>query len=170
MQQQQDLFKLPFVRQLLPHRRMMLTVPTSMEQAYQRLEEAFADDIFLGGNFWQLSRHYWGHINGNQFILHGPRAHRQFCFRTRGSLENRGDQLVVQLLFQLSRRDLYGLLYSLMFLLVGLQVVLRWWGMLLLPFYLGFIYVMVQWHVYHYSEEISKLVVDIIKGNPINSN
>lgn len=170
MQKQPDPLKLSFFRQVIPHRQITLTLSAPLEQAYQRLEAAFADDIFLGGGFWQRSQHYWGHINGNQFILHGPKAHRQFCFRTRGSLADQGEQLEVQLLIQLSRRDIYGLLYILIFLFVALPLVLSWWGVQLMPFYLGFIYGMVQWHVSHYSTEISQLVANIINDIPLKSD
>ncbi|WP_299484581.1 hypothetical protein [Acaryochloris sp. IP29b_bin.137] len=169
MQKQPDPFKLSFFRQLIPHRQMTLTLSEPKQQAYQRLEAAFADEIFLGGGFWQRSQRYWGHINGNQFILHGPKAYRQFCFRTRGSLDSQGEQLVVQLLIQLSRRDIYGLLYTLIVLLVALPIVLSWWGVQLMPLYLGFIYGMVQWHLSHYSTEISKLVANIISDIPLDS-
>lgn len=173
MQQQPDPFKLSFFHQLMPHRQITLTLAAPMEQACQRLDEAFADDIFLRGGFWQVSRHYWGHINNNQFILHGPKAYRQFCFRTRGSLDNQREQLVVQLLIQLSRRDIFGLLYSLAFVLGFLLLVAKEGGGLwlpFLPFFVGFTYVMTQWHLSHYSTEISKLVTDIIKDIPLNSN
>lgn len=108
----------------------------SIHPSIQRLEDTFADDILLGGGFWRRSQRYWGHISGNKFILHGPKAYRQFCFRTRGALNSQGEQLVVQLLIQLSRRDIYGLLYTLAFILVGLPIVLRWWGVQLMPLYL----------------------------------
>ncbi|WP_299402608.1 hypothetical protein [Acaryochloris sp. IP29b_bin.148] len=173
MQNQPDPFKLSFFRQLIPHRQIMLTISIPMNQASQRLEEAFVDDIFLRGSFWRCSRHYWGHMHGKHFVLHGPKAHRQFCFRTRGILDNRGEQLVVQLLIQLSRRDIFGLLYSLAFVLGFLFFASREGGIFLmpfLPFFVGFIYVMVQWHLSHYSAEISKLVAEIIKGLPLTSD
>ncbi len=136
MQTHPDPFKLSFFRQLIPHRRLTLTLSAPIEQAIQRLEDTFADDILLGGGFWRRSQRYWGHISGNKFILHGPKAYRQFCFRTRGALNSQGEQLVVQLLIQLSRRDIYGLLYTLAFILVGLPIVLRLWGVQLMPLYL----------------------------------
>lgn len=170
MKTQPDPFKLSFFRQLIPHRRLTLTLSAPIEQATQRLEDTFADDIFLGGGFWRRSQRYWGHINGNQFILHGPKAYRQFCFRTRGMLDSQGEKLVVQLLIQLSRRDIYGLLYTLAFILIGLPIVLRWWGVQLMPLYLGFIYVMVQWHLSHYSTEIRQLIADIINDIPLDPN
>lgn len=164
--------KLSFFRQLIPHRQITLTFSTSIEQACQRLDKAFACDISLGGSFWQWPRHYWGHINGNQFVLHGPKAYRQFCFRTRGSFDVQGEQLVIQLWIQLSRRDVLSLLYSLAFVLGFLFLASKEGGVLMLPFlpfFLGFTYVAVQWHLSHYSTEIGKLVADIINNIPLNS-
>lgn len=173
MQQQSDPIERPFFRQWIPHRQITMTLTIPMEQAYQRLDEVLAEDIVLGGSFWQWPRHYWGHINGNQFVLHGPKAHRQFCFRTRGSLIAQGEQLIVQLWIQLSRRDVFSLLYSLAFVLGFLFLGAQEGGVVFLPFllfFLGFIYLAVQWHLSHYATEISKLVVDIINGTPLTSN
>lgn len=169
MQKQPNPFNQTFLRRLIPHRQITLTIPVSMAQACQNLEVAFADDILLGGSFWRLRRHYWGHINNNYLILHGPRAHRQFCFRTQGLLENHEDQTVLHLLIQLSRRDIYSLLFMVAFLLVALPVVLQGWGVQLMPFYLGFLYLMIQWHFQHYSTEISQFLTNIINDNPLES-
>lgn len=165
MQQQADPVERTFSRQWIPHRQITLILSIPMEQAYQRLDAVLAEDIFLGGSFWQWPRHYWGHINGNQFVLHGPKAHRQFCFRTQGSLCAQGEQLVVKLWIQLSRRDVFSLLYSLAFVLGFLFLGAKEEGVVFLPFFfffLGFIYLAVQWHLSHYATEISKLVADII--------
>lgn len=179
MQKQLDPIKLSFFRQLIPHRQIALTLSTPIEQAYQRLDEAFAGDISLGGSFvqWpqhyleQIPRHYWGHINGNQFVLHGPEAYRQFCFRTRGFFAIQGEQLVLELWVQLSRRDVFGLLYVLAFVFGFLFFVVQEVGVVFIPFplfFLGFIYLAVQWHLSYYAAEISKFVADIVNGTLLN--
>lgn len=170
MHQQQPVFKQFFLCQLIPHRKVTLTLMVPIEEARQRLIRVFANDILLEGSFWRLTRHYWGHIHNNQIVLHGPQAHRQFCFRTQGLLEKHEGQIILRLLIQLSRRDLYGLLFAIVFLAIALPTVLQGWGVQLMPFYFGFLYVMVQWHFQHYAHEISILLANIINGVSLNSN
>lgn len=89
------------------------------------------------------------------------------------TLTAQGEQLVVQLWIQLSRRDVFSLLYSLAFVLGFLFLGAQEGGVVFLPFllfFLGFIYLAVQWHLAYYSTGISQLVADTINGTPLTAN
>ncbi len=140
-------------------RRRSLVVPVAIAQAQANLRSALQTDIILQGN-WQLTRRYWGQVDVRTVTLHGPQAQRQFCFLTRGQLnegEHPGETRLV-LDITLGRASQTQLAGAIAFLIIALTLVLHLWGMILLPVFLGFLYGMTQWHFTHYAKEIERLL------------
>ena len=147
-------------------RRVTITAPVPMMQASQNLKAALAEDIMLSGS-WQLTRRYWGHFSYPDLTLHGPRANRQFCFLTQGQLQRGSDreQTTLDISITLGQASEAQLLWLLVMLPILLGVVLRWFGLFLLPLFLGFFYSMTQWHFSHYTTEIRMLLKDLMVGD-----
>jgi hypothetical protein len=147
-------------------RRKTVTVPIPVEQARHHLKMALAKPITLTGRF-QVTRHYWGQISPDRLTLNGPRAVKQFCFLTRGELHGRGNQTELVLQVYLRDQDFYQLAMAAGILLILLPLVLRWWGLTVLPLFLGFLYGMTQWHLSHYAQEITQLLAELMTGNEV---
>lgn len=161
-----------FLGQLIPSRRRSLTIPVPMKQAQQRLKIKFTKDIILKARQWkEPNRYYRGHLTQNQLILIGPRLYFLFMFRTHGRLISHRDLIVVQLQIQLNHQYIFILALAsiAIFLIVFLLPIFGWGGLQLIPFYLGFFYVMVQWYLQYYSSEICEFLKDIITDSSIDA-
>lgn len=142
-------------------RRITLTAPSPVALVRERLAAALSEKIVLKGQF-QLTRYYWGQLNHNHLTLYGPRANRQFCFLTQGELSYGGIQTQFDGHMYLRALDFYQLMLAIAVLIVALSVVLRWFGLTLMPLFLGFFYGMVQWHFQCYQGEITRLLTRLM--------
>lgn len=146
-------------------RQAEVRVPLDLAQVRKSLSSALAEDIILSGT-WQLTRRYWGHLSHDHLTLHGPRANRQFCFLTRGNLRpgDTPEQTRIDLEITLGQGSEMQLLGAIAVVSVMFPIILRWFGVFLLPLVLAFLYGMTQWHFAHYTAEIRKLVRDLALG------
>ena len=146
-------------------RQVTVTAPVEVAQARKNLNAALTKDVVLSGHL-QSTRRYWGEFNYPYLTLHVPRANRQFCFLTQGQIK-RGDDFEhtnLDIKIILGNADEAYLLWMLLALPIMLGVVLRWFGIFLLPMFLAFFYGMTQWHLSYYAAEISKLLCDLMVG------
>ncbi|WP_027269048.1 hypothetical protein [Leptolyngbya sp. PCC 6406] len=152
------------------HRRITLTVPVAIAVARQQLNFSLSREIVLGGRF-KLTRRYWGHFSADQLTLYGPRAQKQFCFRTQGQLSasDLPDHTRIDLDIYLRTLDLYLLLVAIAVVTTVLLAIFRLGGLVLLPIFLGFFYLMVQWHFQYYATEITQLLKDLSTGVKVES-
>lgn len=137
-----------------------------MDTARCRLAQCFTEDIVLPG-LLQSKRRYWGHLDGQTLVLHGPNANKQFRFLTKGHLTEVQSQTLLDLHILLSRQDIFSLLFVIFLLLVAVPLMFQALSIFLLPALLLFIYGMLQWHFQYYEKEISQLLLDIIMGVPV---
>lgn len=173
-----------FLSQLIPSRCRTLTIPVPLMQAQQRLDSQFAEDIYLEWRGWrEPARYYRGYLSDNQLVMIGPkriifsvfilfRNYENFLYRTHGHLSIQGSHIVLDLRIQLNHPYLYILtMVSLTAFLIAVLVPnFGWLGIKLMLFYLGFYYVIVQWYLQYYSNEICQLIRNIITDSPINTN
>lgn len=155
----------PVAGQLIPYRCMTLTIPVPIMQAQQRLKIIFAQDIILKRRQRTVpTRYYRGHLTQNQLVLIGPRLNSLFLFRTHGRLISQGDHIALQLLIQLNHQYTYILVPVSIaaFLIAFILPIFEWRGLEIIPLYLGSFYVIVQWYLQYYSNEICELLKDII--------
>ena len=138
----------------------VLTVNVPLQQARIHLRESLSQEIMLSGNF-RVTRWYWGTLSNDSLVLHGPRAHRQFCFVTRGKLIKQAQQTHLEVDIRLSRKDSYSLLLAIAILIGFLLLQFHIAGLVFAPFFLTFIYGMTQLHFQYYSHEIKQLLVDM---------
>lgn len=148
---------------LLLRRQVTVKVQIPIALARSNLATALSKEIALSGKF-QLTRRYWGHLSKNHLKFRGPKANRQFCFLIEGDLSDGGSEALFKGKMSLSNEDVYQLLSAVVVLFGILVVMLQWGAMIAIPVFLGFIYMMVQWHFQFYAQEITQLLADLMAG------
>ncbi|ABW33214.1 hypothetical protein AM1_G0034 (plasmid) [Acaryochloris marina MBIC11017] len=146
-----------------------------MLQAQQRLDLRFSEDIYLEGRSWRESpRYYRGDLNGNHLSMIGPKKINSdsFWFRAQGELTSHSNQTILHFKIQLNHPYLYILIWVSMIasLIAFLVPKFGLVGYNLTLFCVGFFYVMVQWYLQYYSNEICQLIKNVITDSPINSS
>lgn len=150
------------IQNLLGFRRQIhRELPIPMAIAQQNLSTAFQQDIKLSNQF-QVTRHYWGKLDGQTIQLRGPKAVKQIFFITTGTIEATPAGIALHATMYLRPVDFYQTVAAVLFLTGFVAFTMRLSGLVPLFFALSILYGMIQWHFSFYATEITKLLTDFI--------
>ena len=147
-------------------RTIEITVPISLAIAQQNIREGLYDDIVLSSKF-KVRRRYWGSADLNQVRFFGPKARKQFCFRTQGKLTGNQDETKLVATMRLCTFDFYQLLFAALVFSIILAIGMQEAAIFpLLAFFL-FLYGMTQWHFEVYQRDIKCILTCLLKTEPL---
>lgn len=156
-------------RFLLLFRPIKINVQLPLNLVSNNVSSALSRSITLSGKH-QLTRRYWGKFEHDQIQFHGPRATKQFCFVVTGKFAQNDSNTIFTGQMYLSKGDRHQLFAAVVIICIFFTVLLRWGAIFISPIFIGFIYVMAQWHFQFYCKEISQILTDLMIGKEPKSH
>lgn len=136
----------------------------NIESVRKNLSTQLSDVVMIPAAAYRFERKFWGELNGDEVVLHGPKAYRQMQFLTVGQLTQDSEGTVLKAKMQVARKELISL-GGLLIVVTG-WIALIHWPLLAaaLPFYVFLFFAVIAWNFSKHMPEITNLLKQLMMG------
>lgn len=146
------------------YKEISVRVPASIEAVRENLSAQLSDDVVIPAAAFRFERRYWGELQRDKVVLHGPKAYRQMQFLAVGKLTQDSEGTVLNAKMQVAKKELISL-GGLMIVMTGWIALIHWPLLAMaLPFYVFLFFAVIAWNFSKHMPEITNLLKQLMMG------